>query len=88
MVQVAWGKPVHSSQVSELDAVSEWTYGNVFMGGNITNLFFDTAGLLVRYEVNYQPSSANGGNVSIENPNLPGYQSGTDGSVSKNGGQP
>jgi len=88
MVQVAWGKPVRADKVSEVDAVSEWTYGNVFMGGNITNLYFDTAGLLVRYEVNYQPSSASGGNVAIENPNQPGYLSGADGSIGKNGGQP
>ena len=88
MVQVAWGKPVRTQPVTQLDAVSEWTYGNYFMGGNITSLFFDTAGLLVRYEVNYQPTSASGGNVAIENPTQPGFQSGADGTLSKNGGQP
>jgi outer membrane protein assembly factor BamE (lipoprotein component of BamABCDE complex) len=88
MVQVAWGKPVRTVEVQQVDAVSEWTYGNYFMGGNITNLYFDPAGLLVRYEVNYQPASANGGNVAIESPNQPGYQAGADGSISKNGGQP
>ena len=88
MVQIAWGKPVRMEQVQQVDAVSEWTYGNYFMGGNITNLYFDPAGLLVRYEVNYQPASANGGNVAIENPSQPGYQAGADGTISKNGGQP
>src|SRR5262245_3546650 len=88
MVQVAWGKPVRMGQVTQLDAASEWTYGNYFMGGNITNLYFDSAGLLVRYEVNYQPASANGGNVAIQNPNQPGDPSGTDGNLNKSGGQP
>ena len=88
MVQIAWGKPVRTQPVAQVDAVSEWTYGNYFMGGNITSLYFDTAGLLVRYEVNYQPTSASGGNVAIENPSQPGYLSGADGTTSKNGGQP
>ncbi len=88
MVQVAWGKPVRTQPVTQVDAVSEWTYGNYFMGGNITSLYFDMAGLLVRYEVNYQPTSASGGNVAIDNPSQPGYLSGADGTISKNGGQP
>jgi hypothetical protein len=88
MVQIAWGKPVRMVQVAQVDAVSEWTYGNYFMGGNITSLYFDTAGLLVRYEVNYQPSSASGGTVSTETPSQPGYLSGAEGTTSKNGGQP
>jgi hypothetical protein len=88
MVQVAWGKPVRMEQVMKVDAASLWTYGNYFMGGNITSLYFDTAGLLVRYEVNYQPASASGGNVAVDNPAQPGYLSGADGTISKNGGQP
>jgi hypothetical protein len=88
MVQVAWGKPVRTEQLSKGDAASQWSYGNVFLGGNITSLYFDMAGLLVRYEVNYQPTSANGGNVQIENPNPAGYTSGSDGTITKNGGQP
>jgi hypothetical protein len=87
MVQVAWGKPVRVEQLAKGEAASHWIYGNYFVGGNITSLYFDTAGLLVRYEVNYQPASANGGNVETTSPNEPGYLSGT-GTLSKDGGQP
>ena len=87
MVQVAWGKPVRVEQLAKGEAASHWIYGNYFVGGNITSLYFDTAGLLVRYEVNYQPASANGGNVETASPTGNGYLSGS-GQLSKDGGQP
>ena len=64
MVAIAWGKPVRVEAVSKEDAATQWIYGNYFVGGNITSLFFDTEGSLVRYEVNYQPTSANAGTVA------------------------
>lgn len=87
MVQVAWGKPVRVQPLSVAEAASEWTYGNYFLGGNITSLYFDTAGLLVRYEVNYQPASASGGNV-VKDVEPADYLSGSDGSLSKETGHP
>jgi hypothetical protein len=64
MVQAAWGKAVRVEPVVREDAVTQWIYGNYFVGGNITRLFFDTESTLVGYEVNNQPASANAGTLS------------------------
>jgi hypothetical protein len=64
MVSAAWGRPSRVEAVEEDDAVSRWIYGNYFVGGNITHLYFDTDKALVRYEVNYEPTHANNGTVS------------------------
>jgi outer membrane protein assembly factor BamE (lipoprotein component of BamABCDE complex) len=64
MVQVAWGKPVRVEPVQEDEIDTRWVYGNYFVGGNITSLYFDPGGTLVRYEVNYQQTHANNGTVS------------------------
>jgi len=66
MVQVAWGKPVRMEAVDAEDAIVQWIYGNYFVGGNITSLYFDPEGKLVRYEVNYQQTHANNGTVDTQ----------------------
>jgi hypothetical protein len=58
MVQVAWGKPVRVEDVSEEEAAKHWIYGNYFVGGTITNLYFDPDGVLLRCEVKNQTSGA------------------------------
>jgi hypothetical protein len=65
MVEVSWGKPARVDDVSENieDATVQWIYGNYFTGGNITTLFFDEQGTLLRYEVNNAPAHANTGTV-------------------------
>ena len=67
MVETAWGKPVRIEPVDEAgsgDDAVRWIYGNYFVGGNITNLYFTKDGLLARYEVNREETHANGGVVS------------------------
>jgi hypothetical protein len=90
MVEVAWGKPVRKEPVNLEDATSHWIYGNYFVGGNVTNLFFDPEGLLVRYEVNNQPVHANSGTLQAPgDAAAQGILSPTqDGTLSKESGQP
>jgi hypothetical protein len=64
MVSAAWGKPTRIEAVEENDVATRWIYGNYFVGGNITHLYFDLDNALVRYEVNYEPTHANNGSVS------------------------
>lgn len=66
MVQIAWGKPVRVESVNAEDASTQWIYGNYFVGGNITSLYFDQDGTLVRYEVNYQQTHANNGTIETK----------------------
>ena len=63
-VEMAWGKPVRVESSPE-ESVSElWVYGNYFVGGNITSLYFDEEGLLARYEVDNQQNTALNGAYS------------------------
>ena len=64
MVSAAWGKPSRVEAIDEEDVVTRWIYGNYFVGGNITHLYFDLDTALVRYEVNSEPTHANNGTVS------------------------
>lgn len=89
MVQTAWGKPVRVQAVDLEDVDTQWVYGNYFVGGNITSLYFDPAGTLVRYEVNYQPPHANAGTVSTQGEDTRGLLTrGDDVLLSKESGQP
>lgn len=89
MVQAAWGKPSRSEPVQEEDAVTNWIYGNYFVGGTITNLYFDAEGNLVRYEVNHQPTHANSGSVNgPSDSSVPTTLAGEDGLLSKGGATP
>jgi hypothetical protein len=64
MVAAAWGKPTRVEAIEDEDAPTRWIYGNYFVGGNITHLYFGLDKSLVRYEVNYEPTHANNGTVS------------------------
>jgi hypothetical protein len=68
MVETAWGKPVRIEPVDKDDGPGDvamrWIYGNYFVGGNITSLYFTEDGLLARYEVNNEDTHANSGVVS------------------------
>jgi outer membrane protein assembly factor BamE (lipoprotein component of BamABCDE complex) len=90
MVQTAWGKPVRVESVQADDAAARWIYGNYFVGGNITSLYFDARGTLVRYEVNYQQAHAsNSGTVSPTGKEVPvGTLSGSETLLSKGSQQP
>ncbi len=63
MVQVAWGKPVRMEAVTagNEDVAQHWIYGNYFVGGTITNLYFDSDNVLVRCEVKNQSTGPNTG---------------------------
>ena len=87
MVTASWGNPSRIEDVQEEGVASHWIYGNYFVGGNITNLFFDAGDKLVRYEVNYEPTHANSGTVSTKG-DTPGLLSGSDGSLTKGSGNP
>ena len=63
-VQVAWGKPVRAESTPEEGVAERWIYGNYFVGGNITSLYFDNDGLLMRYEVNNAKNIAHNGTFS------------------------
>jgi len=93
MVKVSWGSPARVATVTNAkegdDAKVQWIYGNYFVGGNITNLFFDDNATLLRYEVNYQPAQANAGVVSNTDDVTKGTLSGNDVLLSKeSGGRP
>jgi hypothetical protein len=91
MVKNSWGSPARVGTVSEEDdeAKVQWIYGNYFVGGNITNLYFDDRGTLLRYEVNYQPAHADGGTVTSTDDVTKGTLSGNDVLLSKeSGGHP
>jgi hypothetical protein len=65
MVETAWGKPARIEAVTEQEPVtSRWIYGNYFVGGNITSLYFSEEGLLARYEVDNQQTHTNNGILS------------------------
>jgi len=85
MVQVAWGKPVRMETVEAEDAATQWIYGNYFVGGNITSLYFDQDNVLVRYEVNYDQTHANNGTVE-SNGSPRGTLTGSDVLLSKGSG--
>lgn len=61
MVNVAWGSPTRIESVRQDDAVTHWIYGNYFVGGSLTSLYFDLEGQLVRYEVEYEPGGVGKG---------------------------
>jgi hypothetical protein len=63
-VQMAWGKPVRVESTPEENVSERWIYGNYFVGGNITSLYFDEDGLLARYEVDNQQNHALNGTFS------------------------
>jgi len=90
MVKSSWGSPARVGTASdEDDAKVQWIYGNYFVGGNITNLYFDEKGTLLRYDVNYQPAHADGGTVSSTDDVTKGTLSGNDVLLSKeSGGRP
>jgi hypothetical protein len=91
MVKVSWGSPARVASVTddEEDAKVQWIYGNYFVGGNITNLYFSDSGTLLRYEVNYQPAHANAGTVNSTDDVTKGTLSGNDVLLSKeSGGRP
>jgi outer membrane protein assembly factor BamE (lipoprotein component of BamABCDE complex) len=63
-VMVAWGKPVRAESTQEEGVAERWIYGNYFVGGNITSLYFDEDGKLARYEVNNQKNLTHNGTIS------------------------
>jgi len=63
-VEMAWGKPVRVESTQEENVSERWIYGNYFVGGNITSLYFDEDGLLARYEVDNQENHALNGTFS------------------------
>ena len=85
MVTAAWGKPSRIQTVEANDASKQWIYGNYFVGGTITNLYFDFEGKLVRYEVNYEPTHANGGSITGDGSTGSVLLSGSSGLLSKDG---
>ena len=76
-VEMAWGKPVRVESTPEENVSELWIYGNYFVGGNITSLYFNEDGLLARYEVDNQESHALNGTFS---------QAGSQGALSRPGG--
>ena len=89
MVQVAWGKPGRIEPVKEEDVTSHWIYGNYFVAGTTTSLFFDPDGVLVRYEVKNQQGNVNSGSLSLAGSNPDAVKVGADGSLEKGaGGRP
>lgn len=70
MVMVSWGKPARVEKVKddENGAKELWIYGNYFVGGAMTNLYFDADSLLVRYEVQDRAAGANTGSPSAQQP--------------------
>lgn len=83
MVQVAWGKPVRVEPVSNEDVDSHWIYGNYFVGGTTTSLFFDLDGILVRYEIKSQQGSGNSASLSQAGNGPDAVRVGADGSLEK-----
>jgi outer membrane protein assembly factor BamE (lipoprotein component of BamABCDE complex) len=63
-VEMAWGKPVRAESTTEEGVAECWIYGNYFVGGNITNLYFDEDGRLTKYEVNDQKTLTHNGTIS------------------------
>jgi hypothetical protein len=51
MVEVSWGKPSRVQSLRDEETPTLWVYGNAWVGGPLTNLYFDPEGTLVRYEV-------------------------------------
>jgi hypothetical protein len=87
MVQASWGKPSRIEASKEEGIQTLWVYGNVFVGGTITNLFFDEEAVLVRYEVQDQQAHANSGSLESPTEKL-APTSTTDGTLSKGPGAP
>lgn len=83
MVQVAWGKPVRIEPVNEKDVACHWIYGNYFVAGTTTSLFFDPDGVLVRYEVKNQEGNVNSGSLSLAGSSPDAVKVGADGSLEK-----
>ena len=97
MVEVAWGKPVRCEKVDsdklkaevEEEITDLWIYGNYFVGGTITSLYFDEDGQLVRYEVWDQSTNANSSSLSMDKQSAEGVKVGADGSLErKNSSRP
>jgi hypothetical protein len=66
MVEASWGKPSRVENVQSTtaeDPTAHWVYGNVFVSGTITDLFFNQDGQLLRYEVNSHEGAAGGGRI-------------------------
>jgi len=84
MVQVAWGKPVRVEDLDGEEAVKHWIYGNYFVGGTITNLYFDTDGVLLRCEVKNQTGGTGGSAPMADNADK--IKAGSDGSLQKGSG--
>lgn len=93
MVQTAWGKPVRCEAVDctklkpqPEDTITErWIYGNYFVGGTITNLYFDDEGTLVRYEVRDESTHANTSSLTMKKSDE-NVKIGSDGSLEKHSG--
>jgi hypothetical protein len=71
MVTASWGEPTRTEDVQVEDATEHWVYGNVFMGGTLTSLYFDEKGNLVKYEVGYESTHTNSGSLAdrgVEDP--------------------
>ena len=51
MVEVSWGKPSRVQTLKDEETPTLWVYGNAWVGGPLTSLYFDPEGTLVRYEV-------------------------------------
>ncbi len=91
MVETAWGKPVRCEKVDCDKADTEveelitdrWIYGNYFVGGTITSLFFNEDGQLIRYEVWDQSTHANTSSLSLEKQSAEGVKIGADGSLER-----
>lgn len=66
MVHASWGKPARTESVNDdPELTTHWIYGNYFVGGTLTELYFDRQGRLARYEVNKEPITADGGELRI-----------------------
>ena len=64
MVQASWGKPSRTEKLAaQPGSPTHWIYGNYFVGGTITDLYFDKSGALVRFEVNSQSGASPGDRI-------------------------
>ncbi|NNF07874.1 MAG: hypothetical protein HKN21_14010 [Candidatus Eisenbacteria bacterium] len=61
MVAASWGNPSREEAVEDEAIRSLWIYGNIFVGGTLTNLYFTEDDVLLRYEVADQSAHANTG---------------------------
>lgn|GEM_PF-972581 len=89
MVEVSWGKPSRVEPVDDEELNTRWIYGNFFVGGTMTNLYFDADDVLVKYEVQHRNSGPNTGSVASDPEAITGPSTNGNGELSKGpGGNP